>query len=58
MTSNCESCLNYEYDEEYDSYYCSVDLDMDEAERFMTYNSGACPFYNPGDEDSIVKKQN
>ena len=34
LKSNCEMCRNYEYDEEYDSYMCSVDLDMDEAESF------------------------
>ncbi len=56
--TNCETCLNYEYDEEYDCYFCLVDLDMDEAERFMTARSQECPFYNPGDEYSIVRKQN
>lgn len=55
---NCEMCLHYEYDEEYDCYYCSVDLDMDDQERFMTGHSAACPFYDPGDEYSIVRKQN
>lgn len=56
--SNCENCLYYEYDEEYDSYFCSVDLDEDEAERFMTYSFRSCPYYNPGDEYTIVRKQN
>ena len=56
--SNCEMCLNYEYDEEYDCYHCSVDLDEDEAERFMTYSYRQCPYYDPGDEYSIVRKQN
>ncbi len=56
--SNCETCLYYEYDEEYDCYYCSVDLDMDEQEQFLTNRFKSCPFYNPGDEYSIVKKQN
>jgi len=56
--SNCEMCRNYEYDEEYDSYMCSVDLDMDEAEHFMNYSFRACPYYTPGDEYTIVRKQN
>lgn len=56
--SNCETCLHYEYDEEYDCYYCGMELDMDEQEKFMTARFKACPFYNPGDEYSIVKKQN
>ena len=29
---NCESCLNYVYDEEYECYTCLVDLDEDEME--------------------------
>ena len=56
--SNCDMCMNYEYDEEYDCYRCSVDLDMDEAEQFMTYTVRSCPYYRPGDEYTIVRKQN
>lgn len=56
--SNCDICMNYEYDEEYDCYRCSVDLDMDEAEQFMTYSFRSCPYFRPGDEYTIVKKQN
>ena len=56
--TNCEDCMNYEYDEEYDEYLCSVDLDMDEAEAFLARRSQNCPFYRPGDEYTIVKEQN
>ena len=56
--TNCEDCMNYEYDEEYDEYRCSVDLDMDEAEAFLSGRNRACPFYRPGDEYTIVKEQN
>lgn len=56
--TNCEECLNCEYDEEYDCYVCSMDLDEDEYERFLSRGTATCPFYNPGDEYSIVKKQN
>ena len=56
--SNCEMCLYYEYDEDWDCYRCTMELDEDEAERFMTGRSSRCPFYRPGDEYSIVKKQN
>ena len=56
--TNCEECLNYAYDEEYDEYYCGVDLDMDEAEAFLGGTNKSCPFYRPGDEYTIVKKQN
>ena len=27
--TNCESCMNYEYDEEYDYYVCMKNLDED-----------------------------
>jgi hypothetical protein len=50
--------MNYEYDEEYDCYRCSVDLDMDEAEKFMTFSFRSCPYFRAGDEYTIVKKQN
>ncbi len=56
--NNCEQCLNYAYDEDWDCYRCAVDLDEDEAERFMTGRSSRCPFYTPGDEYTIVRKQN
>ena len=32
---NCDTCLFYEYDEEYDDYYCSVDMDEDDYARMM-----------------------
>ena len=28
--NECESCWYYDYDEEYDEYYCMQDLDEDE----------------------------
>ena len=42
---NCESCLNYVYDEEYECYTCLVDLDEDEMENFMRENTAGCPFF-------------
>ena len=32
--ANCETCMNYEYDEECDYYVCTKDLDEDEMVRF------------------------
>ena len=55
---SCDMCLYFEYDEDYGAYVCSMELDEDEAEKFMTGNNKACPFYTPGDEYTIVKKQN
>ena len=50
--------MNYEYDEQFDEYCCGVSLDMDEAEGFMLGRTKSCPFYRPGDEYTIVRKQN
>lgn len=55
--SNCESCMNYEYDEEYEYYVCSKNLDEDEMYRFVRGEFRDCPYYQFGDEYQIVKKQ-
>ena len=55
--TNCESCMNYEYDEDYDCYICTKDLDEDEMVRFIRGEFKDCPYYRFGDEYQIVKKQ-
>lgn len=42
--TNCESCMNYEYDE-------------DEMYRFVRGEFRDCPYYQFGDEYQIVRKQ-
>ena len=54
---NCESCLNYEFDEEYDCYSCIMDLDEDEMRLFIQGSFKACPYYRFDNEYSIVHKQ-
>ena len=54
----CDYCLYYEYDEEYETMICTMDLDEDEMIRFMTDRSSHCPCFRMGDEYSIVRKQN
>lgn len=49
--------MNYEYDEEYECYTCSVDLDEDEMYRFIQNLVKNCPYYKGGDEYTIVRKQ-
>ena len=41
--TNCESCVNYVYDDDLDAYVCRVDLDEDEMERFARYTCENCP---------------
>ena len=55
--NQCEMCLNYEYDEEY-GYYCIVNMDEDEIAQIDYYAKNGCPYYHPGDEYTIVRKQN
>lgn len=57
IVSNCESCMNYEYDEEYEYYVCTKNLDEDEMYRFVKGEFRDCPYYQFGDEYRIVRKQ-
>lgn len=56
--TNCESCLHYEYDEEYGCYMCLMDLDEDDMCRFLSYSMMNCPHFQFRDEYKIVRKQN
>ena len=33
MKTNCEFCMNYYYDDEYECYCCAINLDEDEMYR-------------------------
>ena len=48
---NCEYCVNYSYDDDYECYTCEVNLDEDEMVKFITGN------FKMGDEYRIVRKQ-
>ncbi|MDP4119080.1 MAG: DUF6472 family protein [Bacillota bacterium] len=45
MKLNCDDCVNYKYDEEYEGYVCTVDMDEDETARIMTSTSRECPYF-------------
>ena len=55
--TNCESCMNYEYDEDYECYVCGVNLDEDEMAAFLSSQRFVCPYYQTDDEYKIVRKQ-
>lgn len=57
MSSKCDSCAHYEYDEEYECYVCEMNLDEDEWYRFVTSSYRECPYYRYGDEYAIVRHQ-
>lgn len=55
--NNCESCVNYVYDEEYECYTCLVNLDEDEMYRFIHGTGSSCPYYRLDDEYGVVRHQ-
>lgn len=57
MTSECETCWNYDYDEEFQEYYCMMDLDEDEYYRFVANKQTHCPFYRQGDDYTLARRQ-
>ena len=56
--TNCEECAYYDYDPETDTNFCEADLDEDEMARYLSRTTSACPYFEPGDEYKIVRRQN
>lgn len=56
--TNCDNCVYYDYDEEYNEYTCMMNLDQDDLEKFMSYSTSNCPYFKLYDEYKMVKKQN
>lgn len=55
--NSCDTCLNLETDED-NSTYCTVDMDEDEYLHLLQSSYKGCPYYRPGSEHDIVRKQN
>lgn len=55
--SNCDSCNNLVYDEDYECYVCDMDLDEDDMVKFLQGNTRACPYYQSNNEYEVVKHQ-
>ena len=55
--TNCEECIYYSYDEEYDSYFCEQSLDEDEMARFLRGEFASCPFYRRGESDYYLSSK-
>ena len=58
MMSVCEHCAHYVFDDEYECYFCDVNLDEDEMARFMSQSMDDCHYFQLYDEYKIVEKQN
>ncbi len=57
MAQQCDTCAYYAYDEEYEEYYCTVDMDEDDAAREFSEERNTCPYYRNGDEYAVVRHQ-
>lgn len=57
ISGNCDTCVNYVYEEEYECYSCLVNLDEDEMFRFLSGTQRECPYYRMDDEYGVVKHQ-
>ena len=55
---NCEYCVNYSYDDDYECYTCEVNLDEDEMYRLALGGGGGCSYFYLNDDYKIVRKQN
>ena len=55
--TNCDCCINYIYDEEYQCYECQANLDEDELGSFLVKAFYDCPYFQFNDEYKTVRKQ-
>ena len=56
-STNCDMCVNYVYDEDYECYCCLVNLDEDEMYRFLSGSCNECPYFSADDEYAVVRHQ-
>ncbi len=54
---DCETCAFYAYDEDYEEYYCTAEMDEDDYGRLMQGHYKSCPFWRNGDEYAVVRHQ-
>ena len=57
IETSCDTCLYFEYDEDYEAYMCDMDMDEDEYAHLMSDERYSCPYYRNGDEYAVVRKQ-
>ncbi len=57
VSARCEDCEHYDLDEN-GEYYCSVDIDEDDAVSVRATGAKACPYFKFYDEYKSVQKQN
>ncbi len=55
--TQCEMCAYFDYDEVWEEYVCSMNMDEDEIVRFYESRTG-CPYFKFYDEYKMVRRQN
>ena len=58
LQSRCDMCMYYDYDDETEQYVCVLDLDEDEREAFLSYQTQNCPYFRFYEEYKLVERQN
>ena len=58
ISTPCETCEFYIYDEEFGEYVCNISLDMDDMASFIQNQTNNCNYYRFYDEYKSVQKQN
>ncbi|MCR4656406.1 MAG: DUF6472 family protein [Lachnospiraceae bacterium] len=53
----CDDCQYYVYDDEYQEYYCDVDMDEDDYARLTGSGSRECPYWRSSNEYAVVRHQ-
>lgn len=56
--NDCEQCMYGEWDEEWGEMTCAALWDEDVAARMSEGQYKRCPYFRPGDDYSIVRRQN
>ena len=57
MQIECDTCAMCAYDDDYGDYVCEADMDEDDYVRFVTDTHSARPYYQGGDEYTVVRHQ-
>lgn len=55
--AQCDTCVYYTYDDEYEDYICEVDMDEDEYGHLVSNSNYKCPYYRDGDDYKVVRHQ-
>ena len=53
----CDTCEFFDWDEWYEEYVCTQDLDEDEFYRIIASRQVRCPYYRQGDDYTLARRQ-